>query len=220
MSKKRKAVLFDLDGTLIDTYNLILASFQYATKMVLGKTIPDDELMKKVGQPLSTQMWDWTGDQDVHDELLRVYREFNHAAHDANVRSFEGMGALLASLKEKGLLLGVVTSTLHWLANRGLEVCGLDQYMNILIAPDDFPDAHKPDPGPVLYAVEQLGLSPDECWYVGDSPFDIAAGNAAGCATAAVTWGMFTEGQLQKENPTVMCTTMGQLSKALMESLG
>ena len=84
-----KGVLFDLDGTLVDSHDLILASFRYATREVLGREIPDEALMAKVGQPLAVQMWDFTDDAAVHDELLRVYRDHNddararHTAHRA-----------------------------------------------------------------------------------------------------------------------------------------
>ena len=88
MDNTCKAVLFDLDGTLIDTYQLILESFRHATRKVLGRVIPDEQLMVKVGQPLSTQIWDWTDNQEVHDEILTVYREFNHAIHDDTINYF------------------------------------------------------------------------------------------------------------------------------------
>lgn len=215
MAALPKVVLFDLDGTLIDTYQLILTSFRHATKQVLGRVIPDDELMQKVGQPLSTQMWDWTDDPAVHEELLTVYRAFNHAAHDEMVAAFPGVPEMLQSLRDQGIRMGVVTSKVHWLAHRGLECTGLDGFMEVLVSPDDYPQAHKPEPGPVLYGCELMGVSPDECWYVGDSPFDIEAGNRAGCKTAAALWGMFAEDRLRAQNPTVCCMEPNDFLKAL-----
>lgn len=206
-----EAVLFDLDGTLIDTYQLILASFRHATRQVLGRVIPDEELMAKVGQPLSTQMWDWTNDEVEHDELLTVYRQFNHAAHDEAVMAFPGISALLKTLRNQGIRVGVVTSKLHWLAQRGLDCTGLAPYIEVLVAPDDYPQAYKPDPGPVLYGCKLLNASPQQCWYVGDSPYDIQAGNAAGCKTAAALWGMFSEELLRAQMPTVCCKTPDEL---------
>ena len=75
-----RGVLFDLDGTLLDTQRLILVSFRHAVETVLGKSMPDELLMAKVGQPLTVQMWDFTDDQEVHDELLAVYRDYNARA--------------------------------------------------------------------------------------------------------------------------------------------
>ena len=215
MDNTCKAVLFDLDGTLIDTYQLILESFRHATRKVLGRVIPDEQLMVKVGQPLSTQIWDWTDNQEVHDEILTVYREFNHAVHDDMVSTFSGVPQILSDLRDQGVRMGVVTSKLHWLAQRGLDRTGLAGYMETLVSPDDYPQAHKPAPGPVLYGCELLGVDPQECWYVGDSPFDIAAGNAAGCKTAAVLWGMFPKETLCEQKPTVCCATPNDLIREL-----
>lgn len=201
MSQSIKAVLFDLDGTLLDTQDLILASFRHATTQVLGRQIPDELLMAKVGQPLEVQMRDFTDDPVLQKELLKVYRDYNHAVHDERVRAFEGIDEMLAWLAEAGYRMGVVTSKRQALAQRGLDVCGLARYMEFVIAPDVFP-VHKPDPAPVAHACELMGLDPAECLYVGDSPFDIAAGNGAGCETVAVTWGIFSSDLLADENPT------------------
>lgn len=201
MSCAIKAVLFDLDGTLLDTHDLILTSFRYTMDKVLGESFPEEVLMKKVGQPLETQMWDFTDDPDVHEQLLATYRAYNHEVHDERVRAFAGVADMLASVKERGLRIGVVTSKRHALAQRGLEVCGLAGYVECLVGPDDFP-AHKPDPGPVRYGCELLELDPSECLYVGDSPFDMQAGNGAGCVTVAVTWGMFSRDLLAANSPT------------------
>lgn len=214
MKQKPQAVLFDLDGTLIDTYQLILVSFRHATTQVLGRVIPDEELMAKVGQPLSTQMWDWTDDPAVHEELLTVYRTFNHAVHDEMIRSFDGVANALAQLKANGVKMGVVTSKLHWLANRGLECCGLAQYMDVLMGPDDY-EGEKPNPEPVVAGCAALNADPAECWYVGDSPYDIAAGNGAGCRTIAVDWGMFSKESLMEQNPTVYCYTPDEMLQVL-----
>lgn len=195
-----KAVLFDLDGTLLDTHDLILRSFRHSTQKVLGRNIPDDELMKKVGQPLEAQMWDFTDDLEVHDLLLTTYRDYNHEVHDAAVRAYDGVGEVLAALRERGLRTAVVTSKRHALAQRGIDVCGLSDFVEFVVGPDDFP-AHKPDPGPVRYGCELMGLAPEECVYVGDSPYDIQAGNGAGCTTVACTWGMFAPELLAEQNP-------------------
>lgn len=195
-----RGIIFDNDGTLVDTGQLILDSFRYSTKQVLGKTIPDETLMAKVGQPLSVQMWDFTDDEETHDELLRVYREYNHAEHDQAVRAFPGVIEGLARLKRHGYSLGVVSSKLHALCWRGLTIVGAAPYLDFCVGADDFPE-FKPKPGPILHGAELLRLPARECVYVGDAPFDIAAGNAAGCKTIACTWGVFPEEVLQAEHP-------------------
>ena len=90
VSHDMQAVLFDLDGTLLDTHDLLLATFRYTARTVLREAIPDERLMAKVGQPLNTQMWDFTDDPAVHEELCRVYREYNAEVHDDMIRLFDG----------------------------------------------------------------------------------------------------------------------------------
>lgn len=205
-----EAVLFDLDGTLLDTHDLILSSFRHATSSVLGQTYSDEVLLRKVGQPLATQMWDFTEDPSVHEALLNVYREHNHAIHDEMVRVFDGVEGMLAQIEARGFGVGVVTSKMHALALRGLEVCGIAPYVSCLVGPDDYP-AHKPDPGPVRHGCELLGIDPRRCLYVGDSPFDMQAGRGAGCVTVAVTWGMFGREALEEQAPDFMIDSPDQL---------
>lgn len=210
-----QAVLFDNDGTLVDTQELLLESFRRATREVLGKTIPDDRLMAKVGQPLSVQMWDFTDDEDEHDELLRVYRGFNERVHDERIALFPGTAEALDRLREAGLALGVVTSKMHPLAARGLEVLGMADYFGCLVGADDC-ERHKPDPDPAVLGARLLGVDPRNCFFVGDSPFDMQAGRAAGMRTAAVLWGMFGEDTLRAENPDVVCARFDELADSIL----
>lgn len=196
-----RCILFDNDGTLVDTHDLILSSMRFATRRVLGEVLPDDYLMRKVGIPLDAQMADFAdGDDQVREELLRVYRGHNHEHHDEAVRAFPGVLAGLEQLQSAGFSLGVVTSKMAPLAQRGLEIVGAWDYMGCLVGAADCPKA-KPEPDPILLAANKLGMLPSECVYLGDSPFDIQAGNAAGCISAAATWGMFDEEQLLAQQP-------------------
>ncbi|MBE6463725.1 MAG: HAD family hydrolase [Eggerthellaceae bacterium] len=200
-----KAVLFDLDGTLLDTYQLILDSMRYTIETELGLYCSDEQLMAKVGQPLAIQFTDFTSDPALIDELLKVYRAYNEARHDDVVRAFDGVSEVLAALKDAGLSLGVVTSKRHELAQRGLDIAGLAPYMSFLVGPDDWPE-FKPNPGSVLYGCRLAGCDPSECVYVGDSPFDIQAGNSAGCVTIAALWGMFSKAMLCEQTPSYTCS--------------
>ncbi len=210
-----RAVLFDLDGTLLDTHDLLLTTFRYATRAVLGETIPDAALMAKVGQPLNTQMWDFTDDAQVHDELCRVYRERNAQVHDDLVKLFDGTVAMLDRLKDANLPLGVVTSKRHAPAVRGLGCFNLEGYFDFVIGSDDWPE-HKPAPGPVAHGCDLLGLPANACLYVGDSPFDMQAGNGAGCQTAAALWGMFPRAVLEAQAPTFVCSQCVQVPDVIV----
>ena len=203
-SHDMQAVLFDLDGTLLDTHDLLLTTFRYTARTVLHETLPDEVLMAKVGQPLNTQMWDFTDDPSVHEELCRVYREYNAQIHDDMIKLFAGTVPMLERLKEAGYPLAVVTSKRHEVAMRGIDRFDLDQYLDFLVGSDDRPE-HKPHPGPVAHGCERLGFDARTCLYVGDSPFDMQAGNGAGCATAAALWGMFPQAVLEAEHPTFVC---------------
>ena len=211
-----KGILFDNDGTLVDTYDLILASMRHATCSVLGRELSDDALMQKVGQPLAVQVCDFAEDPAQQAEWLRVYREHNHSIHDGMVRAFPGVRDGLASLSAGGLKLGVVTSKMHALAWRGLEITGLAPFLDCCIGADDC-EHFKPEAEPVLRGVTALGLVPEECFYVGDSPFDMQAGNAAGCKTVAVTWGMFPLEALAAEHPDYVCDSFPKLVELAVE---
>ncbi len=156
VSHDMQAVLFDLDGALLDTHDLLLATFRYTARTVLREAIPDERLMAKVGQPLNTQMWDFTDDPAVHEELCRVYREYNAEVHDDMIRLFDGTVPMLERLKEAGLPLAVVTSKRHEVAMRGLDLFGLTGYFDFLIGSDDWPE-HKPHPGPWRTAANGWG---------------------------------------------------------------
>lgn len=208
-------VLFDADGTLIDTYDIILTSMRYAVNDVLGRSLSDAELMTGVGTPLYDQMLHFTGGDEARAaEITQIYRDHNDIVHDERIRAFSDTKAALERLRAAGLPLGVVTSKRHAMARRGLQMSGIADAFAFLIGHDDWPE-HKPAPGPILRGCELLGVAPDHCLYVGDSPFDIQAGNAAGCATAAALWGMFPGETLAAEDPTWLCESLTEVADRL-----
>lgn len=218
MDRTLKGVLFDLDGTLLDTHDLLLATFRFTVREVLGEAgeaIPDEVLMAKVGQPLVVQMWDFTDDEATHDELMRVYREHNALIHDDMVRAFPGAVQTLSALRDAGLALGVVTSKRHAPALHGLSLFGLDGFFECLVGADDWPE-HKPQPGPVARGCELLGIDARSCAYVGDSPFDMQAGGGAGCLTVAARWGMFPAEVLEEQHPHLRCDALADLPALLL----
>lgn len=210
-----KAVLFDNDGTLVDTHDLLLDSFRYATRKVLNKELPDEVLLAKVGQPLVTMMSDFSDDPAVVKELVDVYREYNEAIHDQRIALFPGVAEGLKRLQDAGFVMGVVTSKMHALAAHGLEVLGVADRFGCLVGANDCPE-HKPHPAPVALGCSMLGLDPQECAFVGDSPFDMHAGNGAGCTTFGVLYGMFPEERLREENADYICETFDQLVDLLI----
>jgi pyrophosphatase PpaX len=180
------AVLFDLDGTLIDSGAIILASFRHATQTVLRREIPDAELAALVGgSNIHDQMR--SIDAAQVEELVRVYREHNEPLHD-ELEAFEGIEHVLAQLKREGRRLGIVTAKRRKTVELAFAVLPLERYFDVVVT-SDMTERHKPDPEPVLTALERLGVEPAEAAFVGDSPFDVASGKAAGVFTVAVAWG-------------------------------
>ena len=204
-------ILFDNDGTLVDTYNMILESFKHATQEVLGKQF-EAEYMAKAGQPPRDAMSRLRAQCEEQQRLLKAYRSHNEATHDQLIRAFPGIVDELAALCAEGFEMGVVTSKMHALAWRGLQVVGAAPYLGCLIGADDCAK-HKPDPAPILLGCERMGAQPEECVYVGDSSFDIAAGNAAGCKTLRLR--ACSRGKLVVENPTEIIHEMAEFSAAI-----
>lgn len=201
-----RCVLFDLDGTLIDTVELIRESMRYATATVLGAPLPDEVLMRNVGVPLATQMREFSAEHA--DELVAVYREHNGRVHDIMVHEYPGTETALEQLTHAGFTLGVVTSKSRPVALRGLERFDLGRFFDVVIACEDV-ERHKPDPAPVLAGASALGFDPAECIYVGDSPHDMAAARDAGVLGVAALWGAFPRDVLLAPAPpfAVECMT-------------
>ena len=180
-------VLFDLDGTLIDSGPIILASMQHTVRTVLGREMTFEELSETVGgQGLVSQMRDL--DPDRVDELVEVYRVHNEPLHDT-LQAFDGVLALLPRLRSEGRQVGIVTAKRHRTVGLALErFPALRDEVDVVVAYEDT-ERHKPEPDPVLFAVDRLGGEPAQSVYVGDSPFDVRAAKSAGSFAVAVGWG-------------------------------
>jgi pyrophosphatase PpaX len=192
-------VLFDLDGTLIDSGPIILASMRHATQTVLGREIPDDELMALCGSlTLRAQMERFDGERA--DELVEIYRTHNESIHES-LEAFEMTERVLERLRGEGRRLGVVTAKRHASVALAFARCTIERYFDVVVASEDS-TRHKPHPEPLLFALERLGTAPDEAAYVGDSPFDIQAAKAAGVYAVAIGWGgIHSRERLEAEEP-------------------
>jgi len=205
-----RIVLFDLDGTLIDSGPIILASMQHAVGTVLGREIPPAELQMSIGgQGIVAQMT--AIDPDHVDELLDAYREHNDGLHET-LEAFDELLAVLPGLKAEGRKLGIVTAKRHRTVGLALDrFPALASAFDVVIGFEDT-SRHKPDPEPVMLAVERLGGTPREAVYVGDSPFDIGAAKAAGVFAVAVGWGgIHPDERLLVEEPDAFVHTPEEL---------
>jgi pyrophosphatase PpaX len=200
MRRDATTVLFDLDGTLIDSVELILRSYRHTLEVHRGTTPPDDVWLAGLGTPLWTQFRKFTEDREEIAAMVQTYREHNLAHHDALVREYPGVLESVRELSRRDVPLGIVTSKTRAATLRGLTHCGYDGLFATLVCADDV-QRHKPDPEPVTRALTLMDADPTHTVFVGDSPHDLTAGRAAGVATAAVLWGPFSRQILEPHAP-------------------
>jgi len=207
-------VLFDLDGTVVDSGAIILASMRHATREVLGRDYSDEELMRAVGGPgLEAQMHALAPDHV--ERLVDVYRAHNIPLHD-ELEACLGMEDVLVRLREEGCRLGVVTAKRRDTAQLAFDRVGLGHFFEAIVGGDET-ERHKPEPDPLLLGAERLGADPATTAYVGDSPFDIRAAKAAGMFAVAVTWGRIHDrSRLEAEEPDAIVDTAEDLLATLL----
>ncbi|MDE3127273.1 MAG: HAD-IA family hydrolase [Gemmatimonadota bacterium] len=203
-------VLFDLDGTLIDSIELIQRSKTYAFES-RGLAAPSDaEWLAFIGTPLRAMFGHYTDDPGEVDRFIAAYREYQLEHHDRLVRAYEGAGPALAAIRDRGHPVGIVTSKSVELSERGLAHVGLLGYVDTIVGFDSL-ERHKPDPAPVHLALERLGAPAGRAMFVGDSLHDMHAGREAGVATVAALWGPFAEAELAPARPTYYLRTLAEL---------
>ena len=202
-------VLFDLDGTVIDSGAIILASMRHAAKEVLGAEPPDELLMAAVGGPgLEAQMHALAPDRVK--ELVDVYRAHNEPLHDG-LMCCAGVDGVLVRLKDEGRRLGIVTAKRRVTVELAFAQVPLAHLFETVVGGDET-ERHKPDPEPLLLALERLGVAARDAAYVGDAPFDIKAAKAAGIFSVGVTWGgIHARERLEAEQPDALVDTPEEL---------
>jgi pyrophosphatase PpaX len=194
-------VLFDLDGTVVDSGGMILASMRHATSAVLAREIPDDELMAAVGGPgLADQMRAFAPERV--DELMRVYRAHNEPLHD-QLESCAGIDSVIAELSSQGRRLGLVSAKRRATVELAFAHVPLGHYFEVIVGGDDT-ERQKPSPDPLLYALDRLGARPEDAAYVGDSPYDMQAARSGGLFAVGVTWGRIHQREALADADTIV----------------
>lgn len=209
------AVLFDLDGTLVDTIELLLESVHHAfaerDARRPGAAAPTDaEWIAGIGTPLAAQLRPWAADEAEVVALMASYREYQREHHDRLTRSYDGVPDVVRALRARGHPTAVVTSKADDVAHRTLAWVGLTPLMDLVVGVGATA-RHKPDPAPVRFALDHLGYAPADALFVGDSPHDVHAGNAAGVATVAALWGPFSRATLEAARPTYLISSIAEL---------
>ena len=193
-------VLFDLDGTLIDSIRLIIDSYHHTLEVHGLPARTDKEWLDGIGTPLRVQFADWAHDEEQMEAMIATYRDYNILHHDTSVTVYPGIGEVVRAVRAAGCRTGLVTSKNRVGAFRGLRLAGLEETMDVVIGADDVLHP-KPHREPVDRAVAQLGADPATTVYVGDSIHDMQSGRSAGVLTAAVLWGPFGRSELAPAEP-------------------
>ncbi|MCI8609898.1 MAG: HAD-IIIA family hydrolase [Firmicutes bacterium] len=179
-------ILFDFDGTLVNTNDVIIASWQHTYQTYLGHEVSVERITRCFGEPLLLTMAREFPEVDPEDAAV-TYRTFQVKEAEKLVRLFPGIVDMLKALKEAGCQIGIVTSRTRESALRYMNQLNITSYFDDMVNCDDT-DVHKPNPEPLLLAMKKLGATAQDSIMVGDSPFDIKCANNAGVRSALVDW--------------------------------
>lgn len=204
-------LLFDLDGTLVDSIELILGSARHAFLGFDGRAPTDDEWRAGIGRPLQAVLLEYaSGNKGEAERLLVRYREYQMEHHDRLLHAYDGVISTLRALSAAGHAMAVVTSKSDWLARRAVEFVSISDLFPVLVGCDTCLN-HKPHPEPVERALALLGAEPANALFVGDSPHDIHSGRAAGVYTVGATWGAFSRAEMLASGADVVIDDITEL---------
>jgi pyrophosphatase PpaX len=205
---KITTVLFDLDGTLINTNDLIISSFLHTLNHYYPNQYKEIDVLPFMGPPLE-ESFGGLNPEKV-DEMCAHYRAYNHEHHDELVTEFEGVYETVETLYKQGYKLAIVSTKVRDVVLKGLDLMKLRPFFEVVITLDEVENA-KPHPEPIEKALKELGASPQEAIMVGDNHHDILAGKNAGVLSAGVAWSAKGRDHLAQYEPDVMLETMPDL---------
>ncbi len=184
--KKINTVLFDFDGTIMDTNDLILQSWQNTFRVLTGHEAEEKTILATLGEPLELTLERFFPDVPLQ-KCLDTYRGWHHDNFVQLIKMFPGMLELLEELRSRGYKMGLVTSRLKYTTMLGVEKYDLGKYFDYILTADDT-DKHKPDPAPILITLEKLGSLPEESIMIGDTLLDMGCARNAGVTSVLVDW--------------------------------
>ncbi|WP_178018864.1 pyrophosphatase PpaX [uncultured Paenibacillus sp.] len=202
-------VLFDLDGTIINTNELIITTFMHVIEKNGLKPHTREEIIPHMGMTLEHQLQIFSGREDVA-ELVADYRKYNRERHDELIRDFPHVKEVISSLYEQGITMGIVTTKIKETTLLALNMFGLKPYMKSIVTVEDVKHP-KPHPEPILTAMRELNADPARTLMVGDSAADLQCAKAAGVHAAGVAWSLKGESMLRKYDPDYILQDMTDL---------
>ncbi|HDR8049597.1 pyrophosphatase PpaX [Bacillus cereus] len=201
-------VLFDLDGTLINTNELIISSFLHTLNTYYPNQYKREDVLPFIGPSLHDTFSKI--DESKVEEMITSYRKFNHDHHDELVEEYETVYETVRELKKQGYKVGIVTTKARQTVEMGLQLSKLDEFFDVVVTIDDVEHV-KPHPEPLQKAFELLDAKPEEALMVGDNHHDIVGGQNAGTKTAAVSWTLKGRAYLEAYKPDFMLDKMSDL---------
>jgi pyrophosphatase PpaX len=189
--RKIDTVVFDFDGTLMDTNDAVMSSWQYAARELLGREFPEETLTATLGEPILHSVEYLFPGLDP-DLVVKKYREFHYEHFADMIRIFPGVREMLDSLKAGGYKLGLVTNRLRRTTEIGLKQFDIEKYFGAIVAVGEAPK-DKPAPEHIWFTLDKLGSAADRAILVGDSQNDIIGGHNAGLISVRVAWAVATD---------------------------
>ena len=187
-----KTILFDVDGTLIDTEETIIKSWQKTLKETLNIEAPAEDLFYVLGIPGTKAVKKYAKDEKQARKLLKIWEQNDHDMFHYS-KIFSGIEPLLRQLKNQNIKLGIVTSRTDAELKLALDNFAIEKYFDTFITASQI-KLHKPDPDPILKAIEVLNINSNDTIYVGDSIYDFQCARNAYVRFGLASWGA-------KDNP-------------------
>lgn len=208
-------VLFDLDGTICDTNQLIIQSLRYVLASEIPNDLSDKYLLKYWGKPLYYQLSNFLPGRDDYESFAQRYRIFYNDNQTVYLREFTGIRQMLDELSSANKIMGIVTSKLTRFAVETLKSLNYQKYFQCVIGCDQVVNV-KPSPEPILKAIEICGSNKQETIYIGDNADDIIAANNCNIFSAVVGWSLTNRQTLLNESPDFTFLTPSDISKEIL----
>lgn len=189
-----KAIIFDFDGTLIDTNELIFRAFDYVAKKSGSSEFTWEDHSRILGKPLGTQLDIVCNDSSY--EMLQDFRKWYAENHDLYAKPVKNVEFILSELRSEGYKIGLVTNNSREGLGLGLNLLKIEDMFDVIVTKDEVVTS-KPSPEGIFKAMKHLNVEPHQCAYIGDSTGDILAARAAGIGNALVSWTTLTDEQIE-----------------------